>query len=95
MSTSTQDIKEKLLELGIRGLLIITRYGLPFLVRPYLKNEKEPIFGHESTLFSGFLAGLGKFADDQTAGLISDIGLHNIRLFFDYTEDLIFLKRRN
>lgn len=89
MSANPEEIRDKLVELGIRGLLIITRNGLPILVRPYVKSGQ--IFGKDPALFSGFLAGLGKFADDQTAGLLSDIGLHTVRLFFDYTEDMIFL----
>jgi len=90
MNLDPKEMQEKLRDLGIRGVLIITRNGMPLLVRSFVK-EGDQIFGKDPALFSGFLAGLGRFADDQIQGLLSDIGLHTVRLFFDYTEEMIFL----
>ncbi|MHA2364194.1 MAG: hypothetical protein ACXAC7_09570 [Candidatus Hodarchaeales archaeon] len=89
MTKDPEEISKELVQLGIRGIFIITRDGLPILVRRYAKTAK--FFEEDPTLLSGFLAGLGNFADDQISGLLSDIGLHTIRLFFDYTEHIIFL----
>ena len=45
----------------------------------------------DSVLTAGFLSALTRFIDDHVAGLLSDVGMHVYRLFFDYNEDLLFL----
>ncbi|HKZ39653.1 MAG TPA: hypothetical protein VJ044_01755 [Candidatus Hodarchaeales archaeon] len=74
---------------GIRGIFIITNDGFPLIVREYGDPIKATI--SEQFLLSGFLSAVSRFVIDQVAGLLSDMGLHTLRLFFDYTEELIFL----
>lgn len=87
MNDEAEPIKSKLQHLGILGIFILTRDGMPLLVREY-----NPVpFAKEPLLVGGFLSAFGKFATEEVSGLLSDIGLHTARLFFDYTEDLLFL----
>ena len=85
----SSDIKKSLLAQGVEGFIILTRNGLPVLERFY--NEDEAYKLGDSVLTAGFLSAFTRFVDDHVAGLLSDIGLHTYRLFFDYTEELLFL----
>ena len=83
------EIRNALYNLGIEGFLILTRNGLPVLERFYNENESYKL--GDSVLTAGFLSALTRFIDDHVAGLLSDIGIHVYRLFFDYNEDLLFV----
>ena len=83
------EIRNALYNLGIEGFLILTRNGIPVLERFY--NEKESYILCDSVLTAWFLSALTRFIDDHVAGLLSDIGIHVYRLFFDYNEDLLFV----
>lgn len=83
------EIRKALYEAGIEGFIILTRNGLPVLERFYNENESYKL--GDSVLTAGFLSALTRFIDDHVAGLLSDVGMHVYRLFFDYNEDLLFL----
>ena len=83
------EIRNALYEKGIEGFLILTRNGLPVLERFYNENELYKL--GDSVLTAGFLSALTRFIDDHVAGLLSDIGMHVYRLFFDYNDDLLFV----
>ncbi|OLS19467.1 MAG: hypothetical protein HeimC3_45470 [Candidatus Heimdallarchaeota archaeon LC_3] len=95
-----KDIKTKaeLANFGIFGLYILTREGLPLIERNYKslpgqsrKDGNNTVFGSDSLLVAGFFSAIAKFASEKISGLLSDIGFHTIRLFFDFTEELIFI----
>lgn len=88
-SERTIEIRKALYEKGIEGFIILTRNGLPVLERFYNENQDYKL--GDSVLTAGFLSALTRFIDDHVAGLLSDIGMHVYRLFFDYNEDLLFL----
>ena len=88
-SVKTIEVRKALYEQGIEGFIILTRNGLPVLERFYNENESYKL--GDSVLTAGFLSALTRFIDDHVAGLLSDIGMHVYRLFFDYNEDLLFL----
>ena len=83
------EVRKALYEKGIEGFIILTRNGLPVLERFY--NESESYKLGDSVLTAGFLSALTRFIDDHVAGLLSDLGMHVYRLFFDYNEDLLFI----
>jgi hypothetical protein len=83
-------IKSDLSDFGIYGLYILTREGLPLVERNY-KDDTHTTFGSDSLLVAGFFSAIAKFASDKISGLLSDIGFHTIRLFFDFSEDLFFI----
>jgi hypothetical protein len=83
-------IKADLSDFGIYGLYILTREGLPLVERNY-KGDSKTTFGSDSLLVAGFFSAIAKFASEKISGLLSDIGFHTIRLFFDFTEELIFI----
>lgn len=83
------EIRKQLFECGIEGFLILSRNGLPVLERFYNENQSYKL--GDSVLTAGFLSALTRFIDDHVAGLLSDIGVHVYRLFFDYNEDLLFV----
>ena len=85
----TIEVRKALYESGIEGFLILTRNGLPVLERFYNENESYKL--GDSVLTAGFLSALTRFIDDHVAGLLSDLGMHVYRLFFDYNEDLLFI----
>ena len=74
--------------LGIKAFIIITKNGIPVMERIYDNNLD---IGTDTFLTAGFLSAFARFADEQVSGLLSDIGLHTYRLFFDYSEHLLFL----
>ena len=83
------EVRKALYERGIEGFLILTRNGLPVLERFYNENESYKL--GDSVLTAGFLSALTRFIDDHVAGLLSDIGVHVYRLFFDYNEEMLFI----
>ncbi|HKZ39364.1 MAG TPA: hypothetical protein VJ044_00290, partial [Candidatus Hodarchaeales archaeon] len=86
---SAKQVQKKLHDFGIRGVLVITRDGMPVLVREY-GDPIETTMG-DRTLVSAFFSAMAHFADENISGLLSDIGMHTLRFFFDHTEDLLFL----
>ncbi|MFW9928672.1 MAG: hypothetical protein ACFFD1_04715 [Candidatus Thorarchaeota archaeon] len=91
-------VKIDLANFGVFGLYILTREGLPLVERNYKSilggNQKEVTgltFGSDTLLVAGFFSAIAKFATEKISGLLSDIGLHVLRLFFDFTEELIFI----
>ncbi len=85
----TVEVRKSLYKSGIEGFIILTRNGLPVLERFYNDNESYKL--GDSVLTAGFLSALTRFIDDHVAGLLSDLGMHVYRLFFDYNEDLLFI----
>lgn len=83
-------VKADLSNFGIYSLYILTREGLPLIERNY-KGSSNSTFGSDSLLVAGFFSAIAKFASEKISGLLSDIGFHTIRLFFDFTEELIFI----
>jgi predicted regulator of Ras-like GTPase activity (Roadblock/LC7/MglB family) len=81
-------ISDKLNLLGIKGFIIITKDGIPVIERIY---DETLDIGTDTFLTAGFLSAFARFADEHVSGLLSDIGLHTYRLFFDYDEHLMFL----
>ena len=91
-------IRDDLANFGIFGLYILTREGLPLVERYYKnlpgqsqKDGQNTAFGSDSLLVAGFFSAIAKFASEKISGLLSDIGFHTIRLFFDFTEELIII----
>lgn len=83
-----EQIKIALKELGIKGFMILTKAGIPIIERIYDSNLD---LGSDPLITAGFLSAFARFADEHVSGLLSDIGLHTYRLFFDYSESLLFL----
>ena len=83
-----EQIPEKLSSLGVKGFIVITKDGIPVLERIY---DSSMDLGTDTFLTAGFLSAFARFADEHVSGLLSDVGLHTYRLFFDYTEHLLFL----
>lgn len=78
----------KMLQLGINGIFVLTRNGSPLLIRDYRNNLDQE--GADLRLI-GFLSAFSRFAFEETDGLISDLGMHTTRLFFDFSEDILYL----
>lgn len=75
-------------EAGIQGIYVFTQDGLPVLERSYdpkLTNHQDGM------LLGGFLSAIVNFAQSELAGLISDIGVKNHRLYVDYIPGLFFI----
>ncbi|MHA2362551.1 MAG: hypothetical protein ACXAC7_01240 [Candidatus Hodarchaeales archaeon] len=79
-----------LCDLGMQGFLMVSRDGFPLIERSY--QSEESLKDHQEVEnYSAVVTAIIKFANDLTKGLISDMGLHTSRLYFDFFSDYFVL----
>ena len=91
MKNLSVDYYQKLHDLGLQAFLIVTLDGLPICRRIYdntisldMKNDQKSIEN-----LTGVMSTLVKFANDLTKSLVTDLGLHTMRIYFDFFSDFL------
>ena len=75
---------------GIVGFFVITTNGMPLIERYY--PEEQSMVNYHTDLVGTFFSAIAKLVGEiDNRALLSDIGYHTIRVFLDFTPDLIFL----
>ena len=87
---SFTEMEHQVADLGLTIVAIIDVSGQPLIIKPYAKINPDDISKGE-TLFAGFIAALSNFAKEEFSGKIQDFAINNQRIFFKFSEQVIFI----
>ena len=91
MPDDENDLLSKLESIGIQAFFIVTENGFPVIDRVYQPAELGIKGGRVETLTS-MMSTVVRFNHQLVEeGLLSDIGLHTSRIYFDFLRGLIFV----
>lgn len=91
MSSPKSEYMSKLNELGIQAFFIVSENGFPIIDRIYNPSDLG-VSGNRVETLTSMMSTVVRFNQNLIQnGLLSDIGLHTSRIFFDYLQEIIFV----